>query len=162
MEPLAGIIGQERALRALQFGLSMENEGFNIYVAGWPGTGRTSAVMSFLGEVAKGKPTPPDWCYVNNFVDPYYPKAIRLPAGQAKQFTRDVHALVGEIRRRIPLAFESEQYAQKREAVVANSRRTAASRFCDSGTGGAAEGLCYPNVTVGPSAGAPQGRACDD
>jgi lon-related putative ATP-dependent protease len=118
VEPLAGIVGQERALRALQFGLSMENEGFNIYVAGWPGTGRTSAVMSFLGEVAKGKPTPPDWCYVNNFVDPYYPKAIRLPPGQAKQFTRDVHALVGEIRRRIPLAFESEQYAQKREAVV--------------------------------------------
>lgn len=117
VEPLAGIIGQERAVRALQFGLSIESEGFNIYVSGWPGTGRTSAVMSFLEEIAKRKPTPSDWCYVHNFVDPYYPKAIRLPPGQARQFNRDVHALVSEIRRRIPLAFESEQYTQKREAI---------------------------------------------
>jgi lon-related putative ATP-dependent protease len=118
VEPLVGIVGQERALRALRFGLSMENEGFNIYVAGWPGSGRTSAVMSFLGEVAKRKPTPPDWCYVNNFADPYYPKAIRLSPGQGRQFSHDVHTLISEIRDRIPLAFESEQYTQKREAVL--------------------------------------------
>ncbi len=117
VEPLAGIIGQERAIRALQFGLGIESEGFNIYVSGWPGTGRTSAVLSFLEEVAKGKPTPPDWCYVNNFVDPYCPQGIRLPPGQARQFSRDVHALVSEIRRRIPLAFESEQYGQKRDVI---------------------------------------------
>jgi lon-related putative ATP-dependent protease len=119
VEPLVGIVGQERALRALQFGLSMDNEGFNIYVAGWPGTGRTSAVTSFLDEVAKGKPTPPDWCYVNNFVDPYCPRAIRLPPGQARQFNHDVQALVSEIRGRVPLALESEEYTQKREALMA-------------------------------------------
>jgi lon-related putative ATP-dependent protease len=118
VEPLPGIIGQERALRALRFGLSMENEGFNIYVVGWPGTGRTSAVLSFLGELAKERPTPADWCYVNNFADPYYPRAICLPAGQGKQFGRDVHALVVAIRSHIAAAFESEQYTQKREAIV--------------------------------------------
>ena len=117
VEPLVGIVGQERALRALQLGLSMENEGFNIYVVGWPGTGRTGAVMSFLDGAAKAKPTPPDWCYVHNFVDPYYPKAIRLPPGQARQFSHDVHALLSEMRVRIPLALESEQYTQKHEAV---------------------------------------------
>jgi lon-related putative ATP-dependent protease len=120
VQPLARIIGQERAMRALRFGLSIDSNGFNIYVSGWPGTGRTSAVMSFLEDVAKERPTPPDWCYVNNFADPYHPQAIRLPPGQAKQFTRDVHALVSEIRRRIPLAFEGEPYTQKREVIQGN------------------------------------------
>jgi len=117
VEPLAGILGQERALRALRFGLGTQSEGFNIYVAGWPGTGRTTAVMSFLEEVAKGKPTPSDWCYVNNFHDPYRPKAIRSPAGQARQFCSDMKTLIEEIRKQIPLAFESEQYAEKQESI---------------------------------------------
>nr|MBC7246142.1 AAA family ATPase [Chloroflexota bacterium] len=118
VEPLVGILGQERALQALRFGLAIQSEGFNIYVAGRPGTGRTKAVMSFLEELAKDKPTPPDWCYVNNFRDPYRPKAVCLPAGQAKQFRNDMERLISEIRKRIPLAFESEQYANRREAIT--------------------------------------------
>ncbi len=118
VEPLVGIVGQERALRALRLGLSMENEGFNIYVVGWPGSGRTSAVMSFLDQVAKEKPTPADWCYVNSFADPYCPRAIRLSPGQARQFSHDVRSLLSELRARIPKAFESEQYIEKRDAVL--------------------------------------------
>jgi len=117
IEPLVGILGQERALRALRFGLGTQSEGFNIYVAGWPGTGRTTAVMAFLEEVAKEKPVPPDWCYVNNFHDPYRPQAIRLPAGQARQFRSEMKTLVEEMRKQVPLAFESEQYAQKQESL---------------------------------------------
>lgn len=118
VEPLVGILGQDRALQALRFGLSIQSDGFNIYVAGRPGTGRTKAVMSFLEEIAKDKPTPPDWCYVNNFRDPYRPKAIQLPAGQAKQLRTDMEILISEIRKRIPLAFDSEQYANRRETIM--------------------------------------------
>lgn len=117
VEPLMGILGQERALQALRFGLAIQSDGFNVYVAGRPGTGRTKAVMSFLEELAKDRPTPPDWCYVNNFRDPYHPKAVCLPAGQAKRFRNDMETLISEIRLRIPLAFESEQYAKRRETV---------------------------------------------
>jgi len=118
VEPLVGILGQERALRALRFGLGTQSEGFNVYVAGLPGTGRTTAVMAFLEEVARDKPVPPDWCYVNNFPDPYRPKAIRLPAGQAKQFRSDMETLIEEMRKRIPQVFESEQYTEKRDSIT--------------------------------------------
>ncbi|MDH5713757.1 MAG: AAA family ATPase, partial [Candidatus Bathyarchaeota archaeon] len=79
MTILEEIVGQERAVRALKFGLDIKERGFNIYVAGLPGSGRTTAVRDFLEEMAKGKPVPPDWCYVNNFVDPFVPRAIKLP-----------------------------------------------------------------------------------
>lgn len=115
--PKAGIIGQTRALKALQFGLGMKERGFNIYVAGAPGTGRTTAVQSFLEEVAKGQPVPPDWCYVNNFRDSYRPKALKLPPGKGKEFQSDVKGLVEEARVAIPRAFESEQYTAKREGI---------------------------------------------
>lgn len=116
--PLVGILGQERALRALQFGLGTRSEGFNVYVAGSPGTGRTTAVMAYLQGMAKQQPVPSDWCYVNNFRDPYHPHAMRLSPGQATRLRVDMEALVAELRRRIPLLFEDEQYAEKRNAVT--------------------------------------------
>ena len=69
-------------MRALKFGLGIKERGFNIYVAGLPGTGRTTAVERFLEDVAKGEPAPSDWCYVNNFRDSSRPNAIQLPAGR--------------------------------------------------------------------------------
>jgi hypothetical protein len=85
LSPLSTIIGQERAVRALKFGLGIKERGFNIYVAGRPGTGRTTAVESFLEEVAKGEPTPSDWCYVNHFRDSSRPNAIQLPSGRGDE-----------------------------------------------------------------------------
>ena len=82
LTPLQGIIGQERAVRALKFGLAIRERGFNIYVAGYPGTGRTTAVKNFVEEIALVEPVPPDWCYVNNFSNPYEPKAIKLVSGK--------------------------------------------------------------------------------
>jgi lon-related putative ATP-dependent protease len=116
--PLEGIIGQERAVKALKFGLDIEQAGFNIYVAGYPGTGRTTAVKGLLEAVAKTKPAPSDWCYVNNFANPYEPKAIRLPAGQGKDFKNAVAQVIDEARRALPKAFESEEYSSKREATI--------------------------------------------
>jgi len=116
--PLEGIIGQERAVRALKFGLEIKESGFNIYVAGPSGTGRTTAVKDFLEEIAEAKPVPSDWCYVNNFRSPYQPKAIRLPPGKGGEFQQDMASLLSEARRALPKAFESEDYATKKEAAI--------------------------------------------
>ncbi len=83
MKPTEEIIGQDRAQKALRFGLEIQERGFNIYVAGMPGTGRRTAVKKFLNELAKTKPKADDWVYVNNFANQYEPLAIRLPPGWA-------------------------------------------------------------------------------
>jgi lon-related putative ATP-dependent protease len=116
--PLEEIIGQERAARALKFGLGIKERGFNIYAAGFPGTGRTTAVKNFLEKVARTKPAPSDWCYVNNFSNEYTPKALRLPPGKSKDFQKDMKSFIDEAKRAIPKAFESEDYAAKREATI--------------------------------------------
>jgi lon-related putative ATP-dependent protease len=115
MEPLEAIIGQERAVRSLRFGIGMRDLGFNVYVSGIPGTGKTTAVKRFLQEEARDKAVPNDLCYVNNFRDPTRPKALSLPAGKARQFQRDMKALVEDGQREIRRAFESDEYAAKRE-----------------------------------------------
>jgi lon-related putative ATP-dependent protease len=118
LSPLSTIIGQERAVRALKFGLGIKERGFNIYVAGRPGTGRTTAVENFLEEVAKGEPTPSDWCYVNHFRDSSRPNAIQLPPGRGVDLKTDVESLVGSAVREISNAFESEEYALQRDSTL--------------------------------------------
>jgi lon-related putative ATP-dependent protease len=121
--PLSEIIGQDRAVRALKFGLSIKNHGFNIYVAGYPGTGRKTAVKSFVEAQAKTQPIPSDWCYVNNFTNEYEPKAIQLPAGKGKEFHNDMKTFIGNIRTALPKGFESEDYVAKREDTVRTLER---------------------------------------
>src|SRR5512138_351543 len=107
---LGTIIGQERAVRAMRFGLDIRDWGFNIFVAGVSGTGRTTAVERFLEEIAVTKPIPMDWCYVNNFEDSYRPRALGLPAGKAREFQRDLMGFIKTVIRDIHIAFEGEEY----------------------------------------------------
>jgi len=116
--PLREIIGQERAVRALKFGIGIKDHGFNIYVAGLPGTGKTTAVKNFVEEIARTEPVPSDWCYVNNFSNQYEPKAIKLRAGRGKEFRDDVKNLIEDARTALPKAFESEDYTKRREATI--------------------------------------------
>jgi len=118
VKSLERIIGQDRAARSLEFGLGIGTPGFNIYVAGSPGTGRTTTVRRFLEDRAKGAETPQDWCYVNNFKDPYRPKALALPAGRARELHSDVAHLIQAIEEDIHDAFESEEYSTKKESTV--------------------------------------------
>jgi lon-related putative ATP-dependent protease len=118
LEAPIAIIGQNRALKALQFGLQIQNSGFNIYAAGMPGTGKMTAITGFLERVAKEKETPADWCYVHNFDDPYRPKALKLAAGQAVQFQRDMRRLIETAQTDIRKAFDSEDYSKRREATA--------------------------------------------
>jgi lon-related putative ATP-dependent protease len=117
------IIGQSRAAKSLLFGLGIKSLGFNIYVAGLPGTGRTTMVTRFLEEIARGRPVPPDWCYVNNFHDHSRPKVIRLPPGKATEFQTDVKAMITAAQRDIRAAFESEEYAAKQKATAESFRQ---------------------------------------
>lgn len=118
MAPTDEIIGQDRAQKALRFGLEIQETGFNIYVAGMPGTGRRTAVKKFLDVLAKTKPRADDWVYVNNFANQYEPLAIRLPPGMGAQFKADMAAFIDEARRALPRAFESEDYATKRQEAL--------------------------------------------
>lgn len=115
---LKAIIGQDRAVKAMKFGLGIQSKGFNLYVSGLPGTGRTTAIKQFLEELASAQPTPPDWCYVNNFNDPIRPNAILLPPGLAVELQKDMERLVREAVKEIRSAFESEQYAALKEETL--------------------------------------------
>lgn len=118
LEPLVQIIGQERAVQALQFGLKIQKKGFNIYTAGRRGTGKRTAVENFLEKIAKERATPPDWCYVNNFDDPLKPNAIKLPAGVGKEFQRDMEDFASDMKRALDQSFESDEYSERRQEVV--------------------------------------------
>jgi len=118
LTPSSEIIGQERAVRALKFGLGIKNAGFNMYVAGWSGTGRKTAVKNFVEAQAKIQSVPPDWCYVNNFGNQYEPKAIQLPAGKGKEFRDDMKNFIENVKTALPKAFESEDYVARREATI--------------------------------------------
>ena len=118
LKPSDEIIGQDRAQKALRFGLEIREKGFNIYVAGIPGTGRKTAVTRLLAELAKTKPKADDWIYVNNFANPYEPNAIRLPPGTGSRLKTDMVSFISEVRRALPRAFESEDYATKRQEAL--------------------------------------------
>lgn len=121
LAPLEGIIGQDRALQALKFGLGIGEKGFNLYAAGPPGTGKTTAVRIFLEVTAKELQTPPDWCYVNNFRNPYEPVCLKLPAGRAVIFRRDVRNFIEEVKRALPRALRSDEFQSKRDRLVKGS-----------------------------------------
>jgi lon-related putative ATP-dependent protease len=118
LRPLDQIIGQDRALRALRFGLEIKEPGFNVYTAGPQGTGRLTAVQSFLEDLSKSKPRASDWIYVHNFSNPYEPNAIQLPAGMGDQFRKDLAAFIEEARKVLPKVFSSEDYATRRDATI--------------------------------------------
>ena len=129
LTPTGEIIGQERALRALTFGLNIEEKGFNLYVSGVPGTGRKTAVCKFLKELARSKPKGNDWIYVNNFKDQYQPNAIRLPAGKGNQFKNSMADFIADVQRVIPKVFESEDYGNRRQAALRTIEQEKAKLF---------------------------------
>jgi lon-related putative ATP-dependent protease len=118
LEPLREIIGQERAVRSLRFGLGIRERGFNIFASGMPGTGRKTAIVDFIKQTAKELPVPPDLCYVNNFKDPQRPRALRLPAGKGMAFRKAMERFTKEIKNALKEAFESEEYARKRSQML--------------------------------------------
>ena len=127
--PSRPLIGQDRALKALEFGIGNKNGGFNIYVSGYPGSGKLKAVNHFLEEKAKTEPSPGDWCYVNNFKDSYCPKKLALPKGGAAIFKDEINKLIEEVQQVLIRAFESKEYADKRQEILTEFQQKEAELF---------------------------------
>jgi len=118
-----GVIGQERAVQAVRFGMGVTHPGYHIFAMGPTGTGKTATIRHFIESEARSRPTPDDWCYVHNFIDPSRPRAVRLPPGRGRQLRADMEQLVEELPTRIPRAFESEMYQRERGEVEAEVQR---------------------------------------
>lgn len=117
LEDLDVIIGQARALDSVQFGVRVGGHGYNVFALGPPGMGKSTVVRQIIGREAADRPTPPDWCYVNNFEQPHRPKALQLPAGKGKGLQRSMEQLIEELENAIPAAFESEDYRSRVEEL---------------------------------------------
>ncbi len=117
LEPFRGVLGQERAVEALQFGVAMPRPGYNVYVMGEPGTGRFSFVKRYLKAEGKRQQTPSDWLYVNHFDDTREPRALELPSGSAGDFIADMNGLIDNLLATFPAVFEHPSYQQKKGAI---------------------------------------------
>lgn len=117
------IFGQKRGVEAIEFGIDINVPGYNLYVLGPAGSGRLTAVQHFINDRAKDDPTPDDWCYVNNFKDEHKPVAIRLAAGQGREFKADVEALIEILRSELARVFDSETYMQARSNIANQAQK---------------------------------------
>jgi len=115
---LDGIIGQERALTAIDFGLNLPSMGFNIYVLGESGTGKTSAVRAFISKKAEQEEVPPDWCYVHNFGNPTEPIALSLETGRGESLQKEMAELITSLQVEIPKIFESKIYKKQHGVIM--------------------------------------------
>ena len=129
LEEAPGLIGQERAVEALNFAVRIRAKGYNVYALGASGTGRHSMVEDLLRHRAETEPTPPDWCYVNNFDDPQQPRILRLPAGNGAGFATAMKELVTELRAALPAAFERDEYRARREAIEQQFKQRSEAAF---------------------------------
>lgn len=115
-------IGQHRAIDALEFAANIKSDGYNVYVMGQIGTGRSDISHQFLQKRSMKEPVPDDWCYVYNFDDPRVPRILSLPAGQGSQWQSDMEKIITELGSQIEAAFESEEYNDKRDDIVRSFR----------------------------------------
>ncbi|MCL2859306.1 MAG: AAA family ATPase [Oscillospiraceae bacterium] len=113
----AGILGQERGIRALQFGLSVDIKGYNLYLEGPSGTGKTMYTKEYLDTIAKKKKAPSDWCYIYNFVDPNEPIAVPFPAGKGKKFKEQMEHLVNDIKNGLKNTFNNKDFEKEKSLI---------------------------------------------
>jgi len=115
---LEGMIGQERAVRATEFGLRIKRHGYNIFMTGLTGTGKSSYAQSIISKISAEEPVPDDWLYVYNFEHPGEPIAMNLPAGMGEKFCRHIEELLEDLKQNIPKAFDGEDYERQKSVYV--------------------------------------------
>jgi lon-related putative ATP-dependent protease len=127
LAPLDVVIGQERAVQAIEFGLTMHSPGYNIFITGAEGTGKSTIVRDLATRYARTRPVPDDWCLVNNFQDDFRPHAVALPPGRGPSFAKKIQRFVNDLKKEVPKAFETEAYLKKLAALKSrfNSRQQA-------------------------------------
>ena len=149
LQDMEEVIGQDRALEAIHFAAEIEQEGYNLFVLGPPGTGKHTTVLRILKEKAAKEPVPPDWVYLNNFVTPHQPKALRLPTGQGRELQSAMRQLVDELRAAVPAAFESEDYRNRRQALEESARERQEKAFQGLREKAEAQGIALVRTPLG-------------
>ncbi len=117
LEELETIVGQERAVDAIRFGIDIDQEGFNLFAIGPSGIGKHYVISQFLHDRAPQAPTPDDWIYVHNFEDPRRPRAIRLPSGEACVAREKTDAMILELEAAVRACFEQEDFRARRRSI---------------------------------------------
>ena len=110
-------VGQERAIASLEFGLNVDTKGYNLYLEGPTGSGKTTYTKNYLDKLSKSKKTPNDWCYIYNFVNPNEPVAVSLPAGDGKKFKAIMDNFIKEIRTDIKNTFKNEDFEKEKNEI---------------------------------------------
>lgn len=111
------MVGQERAVEAVLFGIGIRREGFNLFALGPSGTGKHTLVRGFIADQAAREATPSDWCYINNFTQATRPILIEMPPGRGRELQKDIDHLVEELRSVLPAAFETESFRTRRQSI---------------------------------------------
>ncbi|MEN8904585.1 MAG: ATP-binding protein [Clostridiales bacterium] len=120
LEPLQGLIGQDRAVKSMEFGLKIKTRGYNLYLSGQIGTGKTSYAQGYVKSLAEKEKIPDDWCYVYNFDKPNQPIALNMPAGMGVVFQKDLDEFIKIIKMELKKAFESEDYEREKSEISKN------------------------------------------
>lgn len=118
IEPIEGILGQERALKAIRLGVDLRSPGYNIYIAGLSGSGKATTIKKMLEKITDRCPELNDYAYVNNFKDPDQPMLLKFPKGRAKEFRQDLQSAIEILKQRIPLALESDLYLTRKKNLI--------------------------------------------
>jgi predicted ATP-dependent protease len=156
LAPLREFIGQKRATRAVEFGLNMANSGYNIYVAGLTGTGKTSMVKSYIERVIKEREGQgetlalEDWCYLHNFKEPDSPRIVNLPQGKGKALREEITALLSKIRQGLGQAFSGEEYKNQKQKTVEEAQAEQQKLFDEISSEARRQGLILQMTLSGP------------
>lgn len=157
LAPLREFVGQERATRAVEFGINMANAGYNIYVAGLTGTGKTSMVKAYIERVIKDQEARgetfqlDDWCYLYNFKEPDSPHIVSLPQGKGKAFREDMASLLNKIRQGLGEAFSSEEYKGQRQKLVEKAQVEQQKLFEEISGEAGRQGFIFQMTPAGPA-----------
>lgn len=149
LTPLEEPIGQQRAVEALEFGLTMQSPGFNIYVSGPIGTGKWSIVRQMVQRLAQAGLAAPDWCYVHNFQDPSRPRCLSFPAGQGRVFVQEMEAFIQALQHDIPTAFEGTKYLDARAKIGDDIEAKKQALFTEVNNAARARGFGFQEEAVG-------------
>jgi predicted ATP-dependent protease len=156
LAPLREFVGQERATRAVEFGMNMANAGYNIYVAGLSGTGKTSMVKGYIERLIKDQEARgetyhlDDWCYLYNFKEPDSPQIVSLPQGKGKAFREEITKLLDRIRQGLGQAFSTEEYKNQRQKTSEEVQAEQQKLFEEISSEARRQGFIFQMTPAGP------------
>ncbi len=150
IKPCTDIIGQDRALSAIKMGLKLEHRGYNIFITGLVGTGRTTTIKHLLERLEKKGPIPADICYMHNFKNPTMPRYIELAAGQGDELSADMNRLIAELLSKISSVFQSDYYKDHRKKLIEEFQLRQKGIIAKFEKDIASEGFTMVRMQIGP------------